>query len=43
LSSGVATLSTASLSRGSHTITAAYQQSTSYSASTSTAVTQTVH
>ena len=33
LSSGTATYSTTSLARGSHTITAAYQQSSSYSAS----------
>jgi subtilase family serine protease len=42
LSGGTATYSTSALSVGSHSITAAYSGDTSYSASTSTAVTVTV-
>ena len=43
LSGGTATLNISSLARGSHAITASYQGSSSYSGSTSAAVTQTVH
>jgi len=42
LSSGIATLSTSSLSTGSHSITATYNGDTNYNGSTSGAVTQTV-
>jgi hypothetical protein len=42
LASGSASLSTSGLASGSHTITAAYDGSTSYKPSTSTALTQTI-